>query len=209
MENNHSQPASEPTSKELIASVIPEDGGVEATQKKHKNDGSGKLVFEFNRKTFRYIIAAAAAIILIAWGINHTDRLSGIISGFFSLISPFILGFCFAFVINVLMRPLEKVFDKIFKKCKETKRAKARCPVCLILSTVIIIGLLFACFKFFLFKGILTFLFFSCSVEVNVTTLPMVDSSRRRLRLAIVSFSCCFFSERTDRLFLLRLFLAD
>lgn len=144
MENNHSQPASEPTSKELIASVIPEDGGVEATQKKHKNDGGGKLVFEFNRKTFRYIIAAAAAIILIAWGINHTDRLSGIISGFFSLISPFILGFCFAFVINVLMRPLEKVFDKIFKKCKETKRAKARRPVCLILSTVIIIGLLFA-----------------------------------------------------------------
>ncbi len=144
MENNRTQPPSEPTSKELIASVIPEDGGVEVPQKKSKNDGSGKLVFEFNRNTFRYIVAAAAAIILIAWGINHTDRLSGVIGSFFSLISPFITGFCFAFVINVLMRPLEKIFDKIFKKSSEAKKAKSRRPVCLILSTVIIIGLLFA-----------------------------------------------------------------
>ena len=144
MENNRTQPASEQTSKELIASVIPEGGGVEATQKKSKKDGSGKLVFEFNRNTFKYIVGAAVIIILFAWGINHADKLTGIISSFFSLISPFLTGFCFAFVINVLMRPLEKIFDKIFKKCNEKKRAKARRPVCLILSTVIIIGLLFA-----------------------------------------------------------------
>ncbi len=142
MENNNIQP-SEPTSKELIASVIPEDGGVEAPQKKQKKD-SGKLVFEFNRNTFKYIIGAAVIIILLAWGINNTDKISGIVSGFFSLISPFLTGFCFAFVINVLMRPLEKIFDKIFRKCDEKKRSKARRPVCLILSTVIIIGLLFA-----------------------------------------------------------------
>lgn len=143
MENNNIQPA-EPTSKELIASVIPENGGIEATQKKSKKDGSGKLVFEFNRKTFKYIVGAAIIIILFAWGVNNSEKVSGIIGSFFSLISPFLTGFCFAFVINVLMRPLEKIFDKIFKKCSEDKRAKARRPVCLILSTVIIIGLLFA-----------------------------------------------------------------
>ncbi len=144
MENNNTQPAAEPTSKELIASVIPEDGGVEAPQKKSKSDGSGKLVFEFNRNTFKYIVGAAVIIILFAWGVYNSDKVSAIISGFFSLISPFLTGFCFAFVINVLMRPLEKIFDKIFKKCDEKKRAKARRTVCLILSTVIIIGLLFA-----------------------------------------------------------------
>ncbi len=142
MENNNIQPA-EPTSKELIASVIPEDGGVEAPQKKPKKD-SGKLVFEFNKNTFRYIIGAAAIIILLAWGVNNPEKISGIVSGFFSLISPFLTGFCLAFVVNVLMRPLEKLFDKIFGKCNEKKRAKARRPVCLALSTLIIIGLLFA-----------------------------------------------------------------
>ena len=142
MENNNIQPA-EPTSKELIASVIPEDGGVEAPQKKQKKD-SGKLVFEFNKNTFRYIIGAAAIIILLAWGVNNPEKISGIVSGFFSLISPFLTGFCLAFVVNVLMRPLEKLFDKIFGKCNEKKRAKARRPVCLALSTLIIIGLLFA-----------------------------------------------------------------
>lgn len=145
MENNNTnRPAQEPTSKELIASVIPENGGVEAPQKKSKNEGSGKLVFEFNRNTFKYIIGTAAVIILFVWTINHTEKLSSIISGFFSLLSPFLTGFCFAFVINVLMRPLEKIFDRIFRKCSEEKRAKARRPVCLILSTVIIIGLIFA-----------------------------------------------------------------
>ena len=143
MENNNIQPA-EPTSKELIASVIPEDGGVEEPRKKTKNDGGGKLVFEFNRNTIKYIIGTAAIIILVAWCVNNAEKISGILSGFFSLISPFITGFCFAFVVNVLMRPLENIFDKIFRKCSDAKRKKAKRPVCLILSMVIITGLLFA-----------------------------------------------------------------
>ncbi len=140
--NNNNQPA-EPTSKELIASVIPEDGGVEIPEKKSKNS-NGRIVFEFNRNTFRYIIGAAVLIIFFAWCINNTDKISVILNSVFAVISPFITGFCFAFVINVLMRPTEKVFDRIFKKFDEKKRAKVRRPVCLILSTVIIIGLLFA-----------------------------------------------------------------
>lgn len=140
--NNNNQPA-EPTSKELIASVIPEDGGVEIPEKKSKNS-NGRIVFEFNRNTFRYIIGAAVLIIFFAWCINNTDKISVILNSVLAVISPFITGFCFAFVINVLMRPTEKVFDRIFKKCDEKKRAKVRRPVCLILSTVIIIGLLFA-----------------------------------------------------------------
>ncbi|MBE6770678.1 MAG: AI-2E family transporter [Ruminococcaceae bacterium] len=150
MENNNQIPVNEeqtkePTSKELLASVIPEDGGIdEQTKKSKKSNIGGRLVFEFNAKTIKYIFGAAVLIILFAWGINNTDKVSGIISGFFSIISPFITGFCFAFIINVLMRPMEKIFDKLFKKSSEKIRNKIRRPVCLILSTVIIIGLLFA-----------------------------------------------------------------
>lgn len=140
--NNNTQP-SEPSSKELIASVIPEDGGVDISEKKNKSN-SGKLVFEFNKNTFKYIAGLAAFIILFAWGVNNADKLSAIFNSISSIVSPFITGFCLAFVINVLLRPIERFFDKIFKKCDEKKRLKIRRPVCLILSTVIIIGLLFA-----------------------------------------------------------------
>ena len=144
MKNNNQVPDSlkEPTSKELIESVISENSGIDDLANKEKSNG--KIIFEFNRKTIKYIVAAAVFIILFAWGINNTDKVSGIISGFFSLISPFIMGFCFAFITNVLMRPLEKLFDKIFKKSKEKIRSKARRPVCLLLSMIIIIGFLFA-----------------------------------------------------------------
>ena len=150
MENNNHTPAAEeqakePTSKELLASVIPEDGGIDEQPKKgKKNEVGGKLVFEFNAKTIRYIFGVAVLIILFAWGINNATRVSEIISGFFSIVSPFITGACFAFIINVLMRPMEKIFDKAFKKTSEKARNKTRRPVCLILSTLIIIGLLFA-----------------------------------------------------------------
>ncbi|MBR4858592.1 MAG: AI-2E family transporter [Clostridia bacterium] len=143
MENNNNTQPTEPTSKDLIASVIPEDGGVDTPEKKNKSNG-GKIVFEFNKNTFKYVAGLAAFIVLFAWGINNTDKVSGIFGSISSIISPFVTGFCLAFVINVLLRPVERVFDRIFRKCDKEKRLKARRPVCLILSTVIIIGLLFA-----------------------------------------------------------------
>ncbi len=149
MDNNNIQSASvdtqkEPTSKELIASVIPEDGGIETNSKKPSKSSGGKIVFEFNSQTVKYAVAGAIFVILFAWGINNWDKVSQITAGISTIISPFVMGSCFAFIINVLMRPLEKLFDKIFKKGNEKLRNKARRPVCLILSTLLIVGLLFA-----------------------------------------------------------------
>ena len=146
MDKNNTQfSAEDATSEELIASVIPEGGGIEINSKKpQKNNAGGKIVFEFNNKTIKYIVAGAAFIVLFAWGINNWDKVSQITSGISALLSPFIMGSCIAFIINVLMRPMEKLFDKIFKKGSEKLRGKARRPVCLTLSTILIIGLLFA-----------------------------------------------------------------
>lgn len=145
MDNNNIQYSAEDvTSEELIASVIPEDGGIELTPKKRPKSSGGKIVFEFNTKTIKYAVAGAAFIVLLAWGINNWDKVSQIISGISALLAPFVIGSCFAFIINVLMRPMEKIFDKIFKKGNEKLRNKARRPVCLTLSTLLIIGFLFA-----------------------------------------------------------------
>lgn len=134
----------EPTSKELIESVISDDEESNISKPAKASDAGGKITFEFNRKTIKYVVATAFLIVLFAWGINNGEKVSEIIGGFSSIISPFILGFCIAFVVNVLMRPLEKLFDRIFKKGNGKIKEKLKRPVCLLLSIVILFGILFA-----------------------------------------------------------------
>lgn len=152
MENNKKNVAentsaeSKPTSEELIANVIPEDGGIEIKddKKEKKRSDGGKIIIEFNKKTVKYFILAALTVILFAWGINNTDKVSTVYDGVSAILSPFLLGSCFAFITNVLLRPLENLYEKIFKKSKKKFFSKVKRPVCLILSTLIIVGMLFA-----------------------------------------------------------------
>ncbi|MEE1012297.1 MAG: AI-2E family transporter [Acutalibacteraceae bacterium] len=152
MENNKKTVAentsaeSKPTSEELIANVIPEDGGIEIKddKKEKKRSDGGKIIIEFNKKTVKYFILAALTVILFAWGINNTDKVSTVYDGVSAILSPFLLGSCFAFITNVLLRPLENLYEKIFKKSKKKIFGKVKRPVCLIFSTLIIVGMLFA-----------------------------------------------------------------
>lgn len=110
-----------------------------------QNDDIGSITFRFSKKSIRYLVGAVIAVILVYWGLNNTEKVSSVFSVIASVIEPFILGFCIAFVINVLLRPLEKLWDKIPTKKKSLKIIqKLRRPVCLILSTVIMFGILFA-----------------------------------------------------------------
>ncbi|MBQ2903979.1 MAG: AI-2E family transporter [Clostridia bacterium] len=116
----------------------------EPQKNQNMNDDNGSITFKFTKKTFKMIAAVAAFIILIYWGLNNTDKVSFLFGKIFTVAEPFILGFAIAFVINVLLRPLEKLWDKIFRKSKSSVPQKLRRPLCLILSTVIMFGLVFA-----------------------------------------------------------------
>ncbi len=109
-----------------------------------KDDGFGSVTFRFTKRTFKYLAIAAGAVVLIYWALNNTDKVSSVFDGIMTVVEPFILGFCIAFVINVLMRPLEKLWEKIPKKKTEKISQKLRRPVCLILSTLIMVGIVFA-----------------------------------------------------------------
>lgn len=113
-------------------------------QKKNTDENIGSITFKFTKKTFKIIAAVAALVILLYWGLNNTEKVSSLFGKIFAVTEPFILGFCIAFVINVLMRPLEKLWNLIFKKKKGKATEKLRRPVCLILSTVIMVGIVFA-----------------------------------------------------------------
>ena len=57
-----------------------------------------------------------------------------------SLFSPFLIGGGIAFLINVVLNPLERCWNKVCKKAP----AKLARPVCLTLSAVLVFGILFA-----------------------------------------------------------------
>lgn len=112
--------------------------------KQKTNDDIGSVTFRFTKKTFKFTAAVAVLIILLYWGLNNTDKVSSLFGKVFTVIEPFILGFCIAFIINVLMRPLERLWNKLFIKSKSVIPQKLKRPVCLILSTVIMVGIVFA-----------------------------------------------------------------
>ncbi len=106
-----------------------------------------RITLEFNKKGIKtaakYIVGIAFAIIAIAWIMNNDVKVSGIIDAAYKVLSPFILGFAVAFILNVLMRPLESGWTRIFKKQGKVS-TKLKRPVCLILSIVIMFGFLVA-----------------------------------------------------------------
>lgn len=116
--------------------------GTQQNQKADENIGS--ITFKFTKKTFKIIAAVAALIVLLYWGLNNTEKVSSLFGRIFAVTEPFILGFCIAFVINVLMRPLEKLWDSVFRKKKGKAAERLKRPVCLILSTLIMFGIVFA-----------------------------------------------------------------
>ena len=57
-----------------------------------------------------------------------------------TLLFPFLLGGGMAFLMNTLLRPLEAHWDRL----RRGKGARLKRPICLTLSAVIVVGILFA-----------------------------------------------------------------
>lgn len=101
------------------------------------------MVFlELNRKNMRQLMLLIVFALLLSWGINNPSQVGGILSGLIGLISPFLLGCCFAFVINILLRPMEALWNRLWGKRKSPLSKKLRRPVCLAFSVILLLGLL-------------------------------------------------------------------
>ena len=88
----------------------------------------------------RYIIRALLLMILFAWALMNLDAVMKFLEKVISLFSPFLIGGGIAFLINVVLNPLERCWNKVCKKAP----AKLARPVCLTLSAVLVFGILFA-----------------------------------------------------------------
>ena len=93
-----------------------------------------------NKNMIRSVVCSLLAVILFAWALMNFAIIMKFFNKVISLFSPFLIGGGIAFLINVILNPLERCWNKVCKKAP----AKLTRPVCLTLSSVLVLGILFA-----------------------------------------------------------------
>ena len=90
--------------------------------------------------SIHYIIRALLLLIVFAWALVNHDTVLRFLGKTLALFTPFLIGGVIAFLLNVVLRPLECCWNKVCRKAP----AKLTRPVCLTASTVLVMGILFA-----------------------------------------------------------------
>ena len=93
---------------------------------------------QLDKSIARYIIRALLLMILFAWALMNLDAVMKFLGKVISLFSPFLIGGGIAFLINVVLNPLERCWNRV---CKKAPVKLAR-PVCLTLSAVLVLSLI-------------------------------------------------------------------
>lgn len=101
---------------------------------------------EPNKTSLKRILGVITFALLLYWGLHHPGQIAGLFSGLFALVSPFIIGCAIAFIVNVPMRLLERHWPRLWGSKYGPRQEKAKRPVCLVLATLIVLGLIFALF---------------------------------------------------------------
>ena len=94
------------------------------------------------------MLLIACGVTLVWWLVNHFDLLLNILDTILGILSPILIGLILAFVLNLLLVPLERLWNKLFlKENSKPIVKKLRRPICLLLSFLIVLGVIFAvCF---------------------------------------------------------------
>ena len=94
----------------------------------------------FDLYIVQYIVRALMMLIAFAWALMNLDAVLRFLNSMFALVSPFLIGGAIAFLMNIMLRPLERLWRSVLRKAP----AKLIRPVCLTLSAVLMLGILFA-----------------------------------------------------------------
>ena len=112
-----------------------------------KSEFQEKITFSLplNKTLLKYVFWIVLIVAFFYTLVTEPQKILSVISYVTALLTPFILGFCLAYVVNLLLCPIERFWDFIWKKLKNKKITdKLRRPVCLALSFIIVLGALFA-----------------------------------------------------------------
>ena len=102
---------------------------------------------ELNRQNIKRILWIITFTVLLFVGLQHFSAVMGFVNAFFRLISPFIIGLCIAFILNVPMRFFDsKLFRSKRKpagKWKEKLRRPLSLGITLLIFIIVIAAVLF------------------------------------------------------------------
>lgn len=99
---------------------------------------------ELNKRSVKRILLIITFTVLLIWGVYNHKQLGEILLGIYSLISPFVIGLCIAYLVNVLLRPVENLWMKLLNKRKGKWPEKLKRPLCLLLTILLVIGIILA-----------------------------------------------------------------
>ena len=94
------------------------------------------------RKKTKTILFIITFTILLYLGLQNIGVVAGAVQFLVRLLSPFIIGLCIAFIVNVLMRALEERVFTFMQRSKRKLVRKMRRPLSLVLSILIILGMI-------------------------------------------------------------------
>ena len=99
-----------------------------------------ETIMELNSKQMKKAFVLISFGIILMWALNNLNSIWGVLAGFFSLITPFIIGIVIAFIMNIPMSFIEK---KIFKKMSLKYKRPIAYVITLLLFLLIIFVTLF------------------------------------------------------------------
>ena len=114
---------------------------------KDKKNENEKIQFSIplNKRLLKYVFWITLIIAVAYTAVTQPQKITAVIGGLINLLSPFIIGFCLAYVVNLLLRPLERFWLWIWKKAKRQRVVeKIKRPLGLSLSFLIVLGAFFA-----------------------------------------------------------------
>ena len=101
---------------------------------------------DLNKKNIKRILLLVACSIILYWALNNLSTLGKLLGSFFSLFSPLLIGAGIAYVMNLLLKAIERLWDMALKKAPELWRVKLKRPICLTATILLFLGIIFAIF---------------------------------------------------------------
>lgn len=101
---------------------------------------------KLDKENTRKIIFIVVVAVFLYWGLQNLSVIGNAISTVLNILSPFILGTCIAFVLNVIVNLIENKGEKSGKTSKRKKKSsliKIKRPLSIVLSILILFAIIF------------------------------------------------------------------
>ncbi len=116
---------------------------INRNSKQTESENRSHIVLPITKKALVFFALLITFSVVLFWAVNHTAKLIQVFRFTLSLLSPFLIGFCIAFVLNMILHPLEVFWDMIWIKKKKPWKDKLKRPICLLSSVLLLISAIF------------------------------------------------------------------